>query len=326
MQGQEATEPKTNQKSSIGIDVSKDWLDVHVRPSGDAFRVPNNRQGHRQLTRRLRPLEIACVALEPTGKWHRPLCRSLDAAGLPLSVTDPYRVRMFAKASGILAKTDRLDAAVLSAFAALMGPAARPLPSQAIEAVAELVTARERAVDEQRRLKNQRATACDAFLKRHLATRLEAVEGAIAALEAEIAQRIQAEPRLAERRAILCSIPGIGEVTAALLIARLDELGTLSDKQITMLAGLAPIADQSGKRDGQRSLRGGRPCLKRGCYLAALSAARYNPPLRSFYLRLRAAGKSAKCALIAVARKLLLLANTLISQNRTWQQKPPLSA
>ena len=326
MQGQEATELTSGQKSSIGIDVSKDWLDVHVRPAGDAFRVPNDRQGHRQLIRRLKPLDIACVVLEPTGKWHRPLCRSLHAAGLPLGVADPYRVRMFAKASGILAKTDRLDASVLSAFAALMGPATRPLPPQAVEAVAELVTARERAVDEQTRLKNQRAAANDAFLKRHLATRLAAAEKTIAALEAEIARRIEAEPRLAERHAILRSIPGIGEVTAALLIARLDELGTLTDKQITMLAGLAPIADQSGKRDGPRSLRGGRACLKRGCYLAALSATRYNPPLRSFYLRLRAAGKSAKCAIIAVARKLLLLANTLIAQNRHWQQNPPLPA
>ena len=126
MQGQEATELTSDEKSSIGIDVSKDWLDVHVRPSGEAFRVPNDPQGHRQLRRRLKPLDIACVALEPTGKWHRALCRSLQAAGLPLSVADPYRVRMFAKASGILAKTDRLDAAVLLGLRRADGPRRPP--------------------------------------------------------------------------------------------------------------------------------------------------------------------------------------------------------
>jgi transposase len=323
MQGQEATEPVSRPKSNIGIDVSKDWLDVHVLPSGLRLRVANDTQGHRQLRRRIAGLDIACVAVEPTGKWHRALCRSLAAAGIALVVADPFRVRMFARASGLLAKTDRLDAAALAAFAAAMATPARPLPPPMIEAIAELVTARDSAVAEQTRLKNQLHAACDSFLKRHLATRIKTAAKVIASLDAEVQRRIAAEPALAERQAILCSIPGIGEVTAALAIAKLAELGSLTDKQIAMLAGLAPIADQSGKRDGQRSVQGGRPSLTRGFYIAAISAARYNPALRVFYQRLRAAQKPPKCALIAVARKLLVLANTLIAQNRMWQPNPP---
>jgi transposase len=326
MQGQEATEPKSGHQSNIGIDVSKDWLDVHVLPSGVRFRVSNDPQGHRKLKRATAGLEIACVAIEATGKWHRALCRSLMAAGLPVMVTDPFRVRMFARASGLIAKTDRLDAALLAAFAATMGTATRPLPPQAVEAIAELVSARDSAVAEQTRLTNQRHAACDAFLKRQLARRLKAAGKAIESLDAEIQRRIAADPALAERQAILCSIPGIGQVTAALVIAKLTELGSLPDKKITMLAGLAPIADQSGKRDGRRSVQGGRPCLTRGFYLAAISAARFNPDLRAFYERLRAANTPPKCALIAVARKLLLLANTLIAHNRMWQPNPPKTA
>lgn len=323
MQGQEATEVSSGQKSNIGIDVSKDWLDVHVLPSGTWFRVANDAQGQRQLKRRIAGLEIACVALEPTGKWHRALCRSLVASGVPVMVTDPARVRWFARMTGLLAKTDRLDAAVLAAFAATMGAAARPLPPEAIDAIAELVTARDSAVAELVRLKNQHHAACDGFLKRQLTKRIRAAEKVVEGLDEEIQRRIKADPALAARQDILCSIPGIGEVTAALAIAKLPELGSLSDREIAMLAGLAPIADQSGKRDAQRSTHGGRPCLKRGFYIAAVSAVRYNPTLKAFYRRLRIAKKPAKCALIAVARKLLVLANTLIAQNRTWLPNAP---
>lgn len=326
MQGQEATEVSSGQKSNIGIDVSKDWLDVHVLPSRQMFRVPNTAPGHRQLKRRIAGLEIACVALEPTGKWHRALCRSLIASAVPVTVTDPARVRLFARVTGLLAKTDRLDAAVLAAFAATMGPAARPLPSETIEAVAELVTARDSAMAAMVRLKNQQHAACDSFLKGQLIKRIGAAEDVIEELDAEIQRRIKADPELAARQVILCSIPGIGTVTASLAIAKLPELGSLSDKQVAMLAGLAPIADQSGKRDSQRSVQGGRPCLTRGFYIAALSAIRFNPALKAFYTRLRLAKKPAKSALIAVARKLLLLANTLVAQNRLWLPNPPKAA
>lgn len=323
MQGQEATEPKTGHKSNIGIDVSKDWLDVHVLPSGEHFRVSNDVQGHRRLKRSIAGLRIACVAVKATGKWHPTICRSLMAAGVPVMITDPFRVRMFAKASGLIAKTDRLDAALLAAFAAAMGGTARPPQPEVIDALAELVTARDSAVVEQTRLKNQRHAASDSFLKRQFGLKIKAAGKAVERLDAEIQRRIAADPVPAGRQAILCSIPGIGQVTAALTIAKLAELGSLSGKQTAMLAGLAPIADQSGSRDGPRSVQGGQPCLTRGFYIAAISAVRFNPDLHAFYNRLRAANKPAKCALIAVARKLLVLANTLIAQNRRWQQSKP---
>lgn len=323
MQGQEASEQQSGIKFNIGVDISKLWLDVHVRPSGERLRVANTAEGIRHLKRRLQRLDVACVACEATGKWHRPLWRSLSAAGIPVAMTDPFRVRMFAKAQGILAKTDRLDAAVLSAFAALMSPAPRPPPPQALEDLAELITARDSAVAERSGLKNQLAAAKVAFLRRQLTRRIDSLDRVIATLEREIGKRIAAEPGLARRYAILVSVPGFGSAVATTLIARLAELGSLTAKQIAMLAGLAPIADQSGGRDGVRVVWGGRACVRRMLYLAAVTAVRCNAAMKAFYHRLRTAGKPAKLALVAVARKLAVLANTLTAQDRTWLPEPP---
>jgi transposase len=301
MQGKEASEQETKAKSNVGIDVSKDWLDVHVLPADERLRVPNTYQGVRQLKRWLMRFDLALVAVEATGKWHRHVQRSLAASAIPVAIVDPFRVRMFAKAQGIFAKTDRLDARVLASFAAVMTPSVRPPAPQALTELAELVTARMTAVEAQTSLKNQRAAATVKFLQK----------------------RIKADDGLARRYAILTSIPSFGFVTAVVLITCLAELGSISAKQSGMLAGLAPIADQSGTRDGARVIFGGRPRVRRVLYLAALSATRFNADMRAFYNRLRAAGKSPKAALIAVARKLVVLANTLISHDRMWQPEPP---
>jgi transposase len=323
MQGKDPSEQEPRSKSNAGIDVSKHWLDAHVLPSGQSLRVPNTREGIRQLKRWLGRFDLALIVVEATGKWHRPLHRSLDAAGLAVAVVNPGRVRLFAKAQGILAKTDRLDAKVLAQFAALMTPASRPPAAELVEELAELVTARDSAVAEETALKNQLAAATSAFLKRHLPKRIVSLAKARAALEREILARISADAILARRYAILTSIPGIGFVAAATLIAGLTELGTCTAKQVSMLAGLAPIADDSGERQGVRVVWGGRPRLRRNLYLAGLSAARYNPDLTAFYRRLVNNGKSAKLAIVAVARKLVVLANTLIAQNRPWTPLPP---
>ncbi len=323
MQGKEASEQETKAKSSVGIDVSKDWLDVHVLPDDQRLHVPNNGAGIRQLKRWLTRFDLALVVVEATGKWHRHVQRSLAASAIAVAVVDPFRVRMFAKARGILAKTDRLDARVLALFAATMSPAVRPPAPQALADLAELVTARLTAVEAQTMLKNQRAAATVKFLKRQLDRRIERGDQDIAALDAAIERHIQQDQDLARRYAILTSIPSFGFLTAAILIACLAELGSITAKQTAMLAGLAPIADQSGKRDGARVVFGGRPRVRRILYLAALSAARFNADMRVFYQRLRAAGKPPKAALIAVARKLVVLANTLISQDRMWQPQAP---
>jgi transposase len=322
MQGKEASEQETKIKSNVGIDVSKCWLDAHISPAEERLRVANNYAGIRQLKRWLARFDIALVVIEATGKWHRQVHRSL-VASVPVAVVDPYRVRMFAKAHGVLAKTDQLDARVLALFAATMAPSIRGPKPQAMAELAELVVARAGAVDAQTALKNQLCAAQSKFLKHHLDHRIRRAGKDIAALEGELLRRIKADDGLARRYAILTSIPGVAFVTAITLLACLTELGSLNAKQVGMLAGLAPIADQSGERDGTRVIWGGRAIVRRILYLAALSAARANPSLKVFYQRLRTGGKPAKIALIAVARKLAVLANTLVHQDRTWQPRMP---
>jgi transposase len=323
MQGKEAFEEESTIQSSIGIDVSKGWLDVHVLPGDHRLRVPNNRHGLTQLKRWLKRFDVAVVVVEATGKWHRCVQRSLFAAGLPVAVVDPYRVRAFAKAQGLFAKTDRLDARVLAQFGPVMNPAVRAPAPQALEELAELVTARDSAVAEQTMLKNQSAAASTAFLRRQLKRRTAQLAKHIAALDGEIARLIAADPGLARRYAILTSIPGIGPVVAATLIAGLAELGSLTAKAAAMLAGLAPVANESGERQGVRVIWGGRAAVRRALYLAALTASRWNADLKAFYDRLLGKGKSAKLAIVAAVRKLVVLANTLIRDNRMWEPVAP---
>jgi transposase len=323
MQGKEVSEQETAVKSNAGIDVSKSWLDVHVVPAGATLRVTNTRDGIRKLKRWLMQFELGLVVIEATGKWHREVRRSLHAAGIAVAVVDPFRVRMFAKACGVLAKTDRIDARLLAQFAAIMAPAVRPPAPHVLEQLAELVTARASAVAEETALKNQLSAAMAPFLKRQLARRINRIRKDIAALEHEILRCIHGDPGLARRYDILTSITGIGPVAATTLIACLAELGTCSRRQISMLAGLAPVADESGERQGVRVVWGGRPNVRRVLYLAAVTAARFNADMKAFFDRLTADGKAAKLAIIAVARKLVVLANTLIAENRPWQPHSP---
>jgi transposase len=323
MQGKEVSEQETNRKSNAGIDVSKGWLDVHVVPSGNSLRVANSRDGIRQLKRWLKQYDLALVVVEATGKWHRVVRRNLHASGIPVAVVDPFRVRMFAKACGILAKTDRIDARVLANFAAVMAPAVRAPAPEVMEELAELVAARASAVAEETALKNQLSAAIHSFLKSQLGRRLQRIAKDIAALEQEILRCVKADEGLARRFDILTSITGFGPVVATTLIACLAELGSCSRKEVAMLAGLAPVADESGERQGVRVIWGGRPNVRRVLYLAAITATRFNADMKAFFSRLTAAGKPAKLALVAVARKLVVLANTLISENRKWLAESP---
>jgi transposase len=322
MQGKEASEQETR-KCTAGIDVSKNGLDVHVLPAAESVHVANTSEGIRQLKRWLLRRKVELVAIEATGKWHRPVCRSLSASEIAVAIVNPYRVRMFARAQGILAKTDRLDARVLAMFAAMMSPVCRAPAPQVLELMQELVTARTSAVAEEVALKNQLAAACGSYLKRQLALRIKQLAGHIKALEKECLRLIQADEALATRFAILTSIPGIGPIVALTLIACLAELGSLSDKQVGALGGLAPVADDSGEHRGVRVVWGGRAAVRRMLYLAALSAKSCNKDMKAFYQRLIANGKQPKPALIAIARKLLVLANLLIGQNRQWQPTAP---
>ena len=323
MQGKDASEQETAVKCNAGIDVSKNYLDVHVLPGGQSVRVFNTDDGIRKLKRWLARFDLALVVVEATGKWHRRLQRSLHASGFAVAVVDPYRVRMFARAQGIFAKTDRLDARVLALFATLMTPTVRPPASEALQNLAELVAARDNAVAEGTALKNQLAGTNGKFLRRHLERRIARNSKDVETIAREIMACIEADDGLARRYVILTSIPGFGPVVAATLVACLAELGSCSRTQIAALAGLAPIADDSGEREGVRVIWGGRPTVRRALYLAALTAARFNEGLKPFFERLIAKGKSPKAVLIAVARKLVVLANTLVSENRTWEPHAP---
>ncbi len=323
MQGKEAPEQQANVNSSAGVDVSKDWLDAHVWPCDKQLRVANTKEGIGKLKRWLQQFDLKVVIIEATGKWHRELFRSLYQSNVPAVVIDPYKARMFAQALGILAKTDQIDASVLSRYGAMVGPAVRPPKPEVVEQIAELVTGRDTAVKEQTRLQNQLSAATDAFFKKQLRRRLARIAKDIEALEREILARIATDPELTRRYDILISIPGIGPATAATLIARMGKLGALPDKEITMLSGLAPIANQSGNYDGKRLIWGGRKPVRRMLYLAAVTAKQWNPSLKAFYDRLEEKGKETKVALVAVARKLIILANTLIAEDRLWQKIPP---
>ena len=309
-----------------GIDVSKAWLDVYVHPAGVRWRLANSGDGIRMLGRRLGAYRIELIVLEATGKYHRPVHRTLNAAGHAVAVVNPLRARLFAEAIGVLAKTDRIDARVLAVMADRLRPEATPPAAEAIEMLHDRVNARQAATAEATALGNRLGATQSGFLKSELRRRLASLRTHIARLEAEIDRQLQVDPILANRRAILMSIPGIGPITAVTLVSGLAELGACSDKAATLLAGLAPIARDSGESRGQRHIRGGRAPVRHALYMAALAAARYNPDLKAFYTRLRAAGKPAKLALVAVMRKLVVLANTLVTQNRMWTPIQPKTA
>lgn len=322
MQGKAMPEPNATPVYA-GVDVCKEWLDVYVHPSGQTLRVSNDRVGLTRLKRMLAGLTVARVVMEATGKHHRAAQRSLHAAGLAVAVVNPLRARLFAQAVGQLAKTDGMDARLLALMGAALEPAPTPPPPEALEELCELVNARTAALADRTALTNRLATAGTALLKAELRRLRQACQRHLDRLDAEIERRILADPEMARRRAILCSIPGIGAITAASLLTGLAELGDCSAKQATMLAGLAPLANDSGQRNGPRTIRGGRKQVRNATYMAALSASRHHPDLAVFAKRLKAAGKSNKIVLVAVMRKLIVLANTLLNQNRIWTQTPP---
>jgi len=319
MQGKVTPERSALEAVYVGIDVCKAWLDVYLHPIGRQFRVANSREGLKRLKRELADLKVRLIVMEATAKYHRQAHRSLHAAGLAVAVVNPLRSRLFADAKGVLAKTDRLDARVLAVLAESLAPSARPPAPAFLEELQELVRARAAAVDDLTALTNQHGESRTAILKRELARRIRATQASIARLEAEIERRIERDPVLARRYLILRSIKGIGPVAAAALLVGLAELGVCSGKQAALLAGLAPLACDSGEKRGERHIRGGRGEVRAALYMAAAAAARCNPDLSAFYRRLREKGKKFKVAITAVMRKLVVLANTLIREDRLWQ-------
>jgi transposase len=319
MQGQKSPERSAQPGVYVGVDVCKDWLDVYLHPIGQAFRVANTPEGLKALKRRLAELPVELIVMEATGKFHRQAHRTLHAAGFAVAVVNPLRARLFAEAVGQLAKTDRLDARVLALMGQALEPSAIAPAPEAIEALQELARARSAAKANQTALSNQRGASQTAFLKAELGRRLKTLAGHIERLDAEIERRLGADPALKRRYDILITIPGVGPVAALALVIGLPELGACSGKAAALLAGLAPLACDSGEKAGQRHIKGGRAFVRTSLYLAAIAAARFNPQLSDDYKRLRDAGKKAKVAITAIMRKLVVLANVLIKEDRPWK-------
>jgi transposase len=322
MQGKVTTEQAMLQVY-VGIDVCKERLDVYIHPIGERLTLANDAGGRRRLLRRLSKHQVELVVMEPTSKYHRATHRHLAAAGIAVALINPRRARLFAQAVGQLAKTDPIDARILALFGERLQPRVVAPPGPEAEVLEELAAAREAALAEQVAIANRLETTSLAFLRGELARRRRSLEAHIKRLETRINAIIAADPIMARQAAIIRSIPGMGPVNVLAILVFLREIGHINSKEAAALAGLAPFAADSGPRQGQRYIRGGRAQLRKALYMAAISASRYNPDLKAFYQRLRAAGKPAKLVLIGVARKLIVLANTLIAENRCWTPVRP---
>ena len=307
-------------ETNIGIDISKDHLDVHRLPGDERRRFDNSKAGHKALILWIGDTP-ARVVYEPTGRYHRTLERALAAAGMPIAKVNPRQARRFAEAIGNLAKTDALDAAMLTRMGAVLSLEARPVPSGLINDLRDLRTARNALIKDQVAALTRAKAITLPLLKRQNAARLKQIEAQREAVDAEINALIQGDPDLAQRFAILCSIPGIAEVSAAMLLIEMPELGSLDEKQVAALAGLAPISRQSGNWKGKSFIRGGRQQVRQGLYMPALVAIRFNADLKTKYEQLIKAGKAPKQAITAVMRKLIILANALLKKDREWQTR-----
>ena len=314
-------EPDAMPEVYVGIDVCKDRLDVHIHPLNQRFAVANDAGGWRSLKRKLVAHRVVRIVMEATSKYHRAAHRSLSAAGYAVAVTNPLRSRLFAEATGQLAKTDGVDAAMLARFAEQLAPATTIPAAVSLEELRELTHARTAGVKDHTALRNRLGETTSAFVKAEIAQMLEAVAASNRRIDEAIAGHIANDPALARRSELLRSIPGIGPAVASTLIADMSEIGTMTPKQVAALAGLAPYPRESGAKAWQRRIRAGRGTTRHALYMAALVAARFNPSLRAFYRRLVEQGKAKKVALIAVARKLVILANTISSENRPWMPR-----
>jgi transposase len=303
----------------VGIDVAKAHLDVHLRPSGEAFTVPRDGQSMAHLADRLKALSPVVVVLEATGGFETIVAASLGGAGLPMAVINPRQIRSFARAVGQLAKTDALDAAVIAQFAEAVKPEPRPLADEQTRTLSELVARRRQLVEMMTAERNRRPRLSRKHLIKALDRHLAMLQKDLSEIERDIDTTIRGMPIWREREELMTSVPGVGPTLARTLLADVPELGTLDRKQIAALIGVAPLNWDSGTYRGRRTTWGGRSKVRAVLYMAALVASRHNPTLKSFYQRLIQAGKAKKLALVAVMRKLLTILNAIVRDQTPWQ-------
>jgi transposase len=306
---------------TVGVDISKDFLDANIHPSGIAKRFANDAKGHRALIAWLQGRQVERVVFEATGAYHRAFERTLAAAGLPMAKINPRQARRFAEAIGKLAKTDAIDAAMLARFGALLTPQTREPVSQTLDEMKELHNARGALVKDRTATLNRQKQMRSTILKRLAAQRLKQIDSQLKTIDAALAALRDGDAAVKARFDILMSIPGIGATTAFAMLIEMPEIGTMENPQAASLAGLAPLARDSGKWSGKRSIRGGRANLRQAIYMPALVATRFNPDFKAKYQAMIAAGKPAKVAITAIMRKLVVLANALLKAGRNWQPK-----
>jgi transposase len=302
----------------VGIDVSKDRLDVHVQPTGEAFNVPRDGEGLAELVARLEPLAPRLVAVEATGGFEMTAAAAIGGAGLPLVVVNPAQVRHYAQALGRRAKTDGIDAEVIARFAEATRLEARPLPDEATQALADLVT-RRRQIIAMMVAERQRAGRLPKRLKRSCERVVRVLEKELAALDEDIDTTVRGSPAWREKEDLLASVTGVGDITARTLIAELPELGTLDRRKIAALVGVAPFTRQSGRWHGKSFIAGGRASVRSALFLATMAAVRHNPTIRAFRQRLLANGKPKMVAMVACMRKLLTILNAILRDQKPWQ-------
>lgn len=301
----------------VGIDVCKDHLDVHISSTNSSFRLENTPSGVSFLKEHLKDHSVTLIVLEATGGYER-LCASfLSALSLPVAVVNPREVRDFARAKRILAKTDRLDARVLALFAEAMRPPVRALPSDEEQALRDLVTRRGQLIEmisaEENRLKQSQGA-----IRQRVQAHLDWLREELSDTDRSVEEAITASSSSRDEYQRLQSVPGVGPAIASCLLCELPELGKLTRKQIAALVGLAPFNRDSGKHVGRPCIWGGRAHVRSMLYMGAVASVRWNPTLKALYLRLRHAGKPAKVALVAVARKLLTALNAMVRDHRSW--------
>jgi transposase len=302
---------------SVGIDVAKATLDVWGEPEGVGWQVANDPAGIGELVGRLAGHTVARVVVEATGGYEYAVVAALSLAGHPVAVVNPRQVRDFARATGRLAKTDRIDAQVLARFGAAIRPEPRALPSEAVQELDAIVTRRRKVLEMLQAERNRHRTARPA-VARQIQQHVAWLERQVSDLDASLKERVEASPVWRAKENLLRSVPGIGKVTTTTLLAELPELGTLTGRQIAALVGLAPFARDSGTMRGKRCIWGGRTSVRTVLYMATLSAVRWNSTIAATYHRLLKAGKLKKVALIACERKLLVILNAMAAHGTPW--------
>ncbi|MFM7878468.1 IS110-like element ISMae40 family transposase [Microcystis aeruginosa] len=307
----------TEEKTWVGIDVSKEVLDIYVLPQGLTLQQPNSDVGVQSLIEQLHPLSPSLVVVESTGGLERALVSGLQAATIPVAIANPRKVKGFATALG-KAKTDKLDAQVIAQFARAVQPQPQPVVAPQAQQLSDLVRRRQQLVEMQVAEKNRLSRASET-VQLDIKAHIEEIQQRIESLNEQIQSLAQQQADWQRKNEILQSVKGIGKVSSALCLAELPEMGTLSEKQIARLVGVAPINHDSGQHKGKRMISGGRTSVRCGLYMATLVAIRHNPVIRKFYERLLTNGKLKKVALVACMRKLLVILNAMIRDNKCWQ-------